>query len=322
MDYATIAGTDLLASRIVFGTDHLQGRRRWRRWYVPDPARRRNAFSLLDGVFELGCNTFDTARFYGDAERTLGAWSRARSNRDDIVVITKGCHPGRPGEPTRLTPSALTHDLHTSLRQFGGDHFDLYLLHFDDPSMPVEPIIERLNKHLTEGKIRSFGASNWSHERIASANSYANHHGMRGFCASSLQFSLAEWTRPFNPGLISIGGGAGRAARQWYQAHDLSLLAYSSLARGFFLHPTDLRRGAIDFGSAENETRMERARKLAAESGATVAQVALAYVLDHPLHMFALVGSTHYQRFAEITGALSLKLDDATRHWLACGDPA
>ncbi len=327
MDYGKVAGIDKPVSQIVFGTDRLHGRRRWRRWWLPDRSLEKRAFSLLDRSFDLGCNAFDTARIYGDAERTLGAWMRARANRDKIVIISKGCHPHFSG-PTRLTPSELSSDLHASLKALGGDYIDLYLLHFDDPSAPVEPIVKRLNRHIVEGKIRAIGVSNWSHERIASANAFATHEGVKPFCASSVQFSLAEWTRPPWPGSVTLAGSRERAAREWYVGHNLSLFAWSSLARGFFsghYDPENPRGNAIGewcatyFGTSENLARLERARKLARERGVTVAQVALAYVLAHPLHMFAVIGCTTFDKFAENVGAVSLKLDEATRSWLSSG---
>src|SRR5208282_577906 len=144
-------------------------------------------------------------------------------------------------------------------RALGGDYIDLYLLHFDDPNIPAEPIVERLNRHIAEGKIRAIGASNWAHERIASANAFATRNGLKPFCATSVQFSLAEWTLPIAPGSVTIGGVSERAAREWYGAHDLSLFAYSSLARGFFSNHYDPenpnesaigRRSQTHFGTA------------------------------------------------------------------------
>ena len=230
MDYGEVTGIDKPVSRIVFGTDRLRGRR------LPGLADRsleHQAFSLLDRSFELGCNAFDTARIYRDGERTLGAWIRQRRNRDKVVVISKGCHPGRLGHP-RLSPSAVSRDLHASLKALGTDFIDLYLLHYDDPTARVEPLIERLNRHVDEGEIGAIGASNWSHERIASANTFAASRGLKPFTASSVQFSLAEWTRSPWLGAVTLGGDGQRAAREWYATQGLSVFAYSSLARGFF----------------------------------------------------------------------------------------
>ena len=74
---------------------------------------------------------------------------------------------------------------------------------------------------------------------------------------------------------------------------------------------------ATYFGTEENVQRLYRARMFARDHHVTVAQVALAYVLCHPLHAFAVVGCTTFEKFAENVTALSLKLDEATLHWLA-----
>ena len=312
-------------SRIVFGTDRLRGRGLPG---LPNRSLEQHAFSLLDGSFELGCNTFDTARIYWDSERTLGAWIRARRNRHEVVVISKGCHPHLVLRYPRLSASDVSHDLHASLKALGTDFIDLYLLHFDHRTARVEPIIERLNRHIDEGKIRAIGASNWSHERIATANAFAADKGLQPFSASSVQFSLAEWTRPPWAGGVTLAGDGQRGAREWYSAHGLPVFAYSSLARGFFSDHYDPKKprgnrvsrwSATYFGTEENIQRLERARMFAHEHHVTVAQVALAYVLCHPLQAFAVVGCTTIEKFAENVAALSLKLDEATLHWLATG---
>ncbi len=95
-DYGKVAGIDKPVTRIVFGTDRLRGRRRS---WLPDRRLEQQAFSLLDRSFEPGCNSFDTARIYRDSERTLGTWLWERRNRDEVVIITKGCHPDGRGHP-------------------------------------------------------------------------------------------------------------------------------------------------------------------------------------------------------------------------------
>ena len=154
---------------------------------------------------ELGCNSFDTARIYGDSERTLGAWIRIRRNRDKVVVISNGCHPDGSGRP-RLSASDVSHDLHASFEALGTDFIDLYLLHYDHPTAQVEPVPERLNRHIDDGKITSIGASNWTHERIADANAGAASHGLKLLCASTVQFFSNNYD-PKNP--------AGNPVSQW-----------------------------------------------------------------------------------------------------------
>ena len=325
MDYGKVAGIDKPVSRIVFGTDRLRGRGLP---FLPSRTLERQAFSLLDRSFELGYNTFDTARIYFDSERTLGAWMRQRRNREEVVVISKGCHPHLLLKSPRLAASDVTHDLHASLKALGTDSIDLYLLHYDHPTALVEPIMERLSRHMDEGKITAIGASNWTHERITEANAYAATAGLTPFSASSVQFSLAEWAQAPWPGAVTLGGDSQRAAREWYSTHGLSVFAWSSLARGFFSdhydpkNPGRSRRSrwcATHFGTEENIGRLDRARTFAHEHDVTVAQVALAYVLCHPLQVFAVVGCSTFEKFADNAAALALKLDEATLRWLDTG---
>ncbi|MBS4729542.1 aldo/keto reductase [Mycobacterium sp. SM1] len=325
MDYQTVSGIDKPVSRIVVGTDRLhRGRLPW----PPSRTRQQQAFSLLDRSFELGCNAFDTARIYWGSERMLGAWMRRRRNRDEVVVISKGCHPHLLSGHPRLTASELSHDLHASLKALGTEYIDLYLLHYDDPAARVEPIMERLNRHIDEGKIRAIGASNWSHQRICSANAFAAETGLKPFSASSVQFSLAEWARAPWRGAVTLGGSQQHWAREWYLSHRLPVFAWSSLARGFFSDHYDPSNPGANrvsrwcttyFGTDENIQRLKRARMLAREHHVSVAQVALAYVLRHPLGVFAVVGCTSVEKVDDNVAALSLKLDDSTLRWLATG---
>jgi aryl-alcohol dehydrogenase-like predicted oxidoreductase len=149
--------------------------------------------------------------------------------------------------------------------------------------------------------------------------------------ASSVQFSLAEWTRSPWPGAVTLGGDGQRAAREWYSTQALPVFAWSSLARGFFSDHYDPRNPdgnrvsrwcATHFANEENIQRLERAKMFAREHHVTVAQVALAYVLRHPLHAFAVVGCSTFEKFAENVTAVSLNLDEATLHWLATGQAA
>ena len=129
MQYSSIPGIEKKISRLAQGTAMMgDSNAEW-------------AFSLLDQVFEMGCTMFDTAHVYGGGgnERTVGAWVRDRGVRDQIVMIAKGAHLN--ADRHRVTPFDIASDLHDSLARFKFDCIDLYILHRDDPSVPVEPVI-------------------------------------------------------------------------------------------------------------------------------------------------------------------------------------
>ncbi|HEY3289994.1 MAG TPA: aldo/keto reductase [Anaerolineae bacterium] len=315
MKYSHIEGIDKPISRLVQGT------------MMVNSKEQKYSFDLLDAVYAGGCNTFDTAHVYsnGDNERTVGRWVNERGLREKVVIIGKGAHHNQ--DRRRVTPFDITADLHDSLARFKFDYIDLYLLHRDDPLVPVGPIVEILNEHYRAGKIHAFGGSNWSHTRIAEANEYAISHGLRPFSASSPNFSLAEQFKEPWEGCVSISGNSMVAARAWYAVHNLPLFTWSSLAGGFFSgrfsrNMTDVGADYFDKLVAEcyfhpqNFDRLDRANVIAAEKGLTVAQVALAYVLSQPLNIFALTGGRTAEEFLANAAALESPFSAAESAWL------
>ena len=127
---------------------------------------------LLSGMLALGVNVFDTARVYGGAERALGRWISGCGVREDIVLITKCCHPDIFGR-RRVNARAMRADLKRSLSLLNTGYVDIFLLHRDDPSVPAGELVEELNALHAEGRIGAFGGSNWTYARVAEANEYA-----------------------------------------------------------------------------------------------------------------------------------------------------
>jgi aryl-alcohol dehydrogenase-like predicted oxidoreductase len=285
------------------------------------------SFALLDEIFALGCTTFDTAHGYGqgDCERTVGRWVNERGLREQVVIIGKGAHHNQDRQ--RVTPFDITADIYDSLARFKFDHIDLYLLHRDNPGVPVGPIVEVLNEHLAAGRIHGFGGSNWTPERIQAVNEYAAGHGLVPFAASSPNFSLAEQVREPWPNCISISGPQGEAARVWYGQNNMPLFTWSSLAGGFFSgrftrdnldsFETYLDKLCVEaYCYEDNFKRLERAGQLAGEKGLTLPQVALAYVLSQPLNIFALVGCQSGAEFKANVEASQVRLTPEEIAWL------
>lgn len=319
MQYGEIPGIPKPISRVVQGTIMIHS------------GALEQSFALLDEVLAAGGNTFDTARVYnrGDSEVALGRWIRERGVRDQVVVISKGAHP-RDGRK-RVTPEDITTDIMTSLENLGLDFIDVYLLHRDDPEVPVGPIVEVLNEHQKAGRIGVFGGSNWSHERIAEANAYAEQCGLSPFALSSPNFSLAEWAKEPWPGCITLSGQNNRAAREWYTQTQLPVFTWSSLAGGFFsgrFTPDNLNtfndpmdKVCVDsYCFDENFKRLDRVKTLAQQKGVSLAQVALAYVLKQPMNIFALVGSRTGEEFRANAAALDVSLTPEECTWLESGD--
>ncbi len=315
MEYGRLPGIDKPISRLVQGTVMIQS------------SRLEASFKLLDDIFALGCTTFDTAHVYGngDNERTVGQWVRERGLRDKIVMIGKGAHHN--ADRRRVTPFDITADIHDSLARFQFDYIDLYILHRDDPSVPVGPIIETLNEHRAAGRIHAFGGSNWTHTRVQEAHEYAAAHGLHSFTVSSPNFSLAEQVQEPWENCVSISGPANAAAREWYAQAKIPLFTWSSLAGGFF--SGRFRRDNLDsfteyldklcvtsYCYEANFQRLDRVKQVAEENGLSIPQVALAYVLNQPLDIYALVGCQSGEEFAANIAAMQTRIPAETLDWL------
>lgn len=315
MQYGTIPGIKKRVSRMIQGGA-----------YTSDEELDK-VYALFDKVFAEGCNAIDTGHGYGfgASERAIGLWMETRGVREEVVILDKGAHPyeGR----NRVTPEDIGSDIRDSLERLRTDYIDLYVLHRDDPTQPVGPIVEALNEHHAAGRIHAFGGSNWTHQRIAEANEYAAAHGLVPFTISSPQFSLAEMVKPAWDGCVGIGGAQGEAARAWYAAQKMPIFAWSSLALGFMagrynpddpkgflkdLHETALH--AYDY--PVNYRYLERSTQLADRKGVEPAQIAFAYVLNYPLDIYALVGNRTQQEFEMNLGAMEIKLTEAEMAWL------
>jgi aryl-alcohol dehydrogenase-like predicted oxidoreductase len=266
---------------------------------------------VLDEWVRLGGNIVDTARVYGDgaAEEALGAWLAARPDvRDDLILLTKGAHPD--GERRRVTPEAIAADLEASIARLGRAP-DLYMLHRDDPSLPVGPMIECLNEHVRAGRIRAFGASNWTCERIDEANAFAAAHDLEGFTCSSVHLSLAAQNEEHWPGTLSATDPAVHA---WHERTQMPLFAWSAQARGFFAgHESE----SVDrvYDNEGNRERRRRAAEIGTRLGCSANQVALAWVLAQPFPVHAVVGVRTIEQLRDAVGALDVELspDDVRR---------
>lgn len=315
MLYGSVKGVDKPVSRLVLGTMIINAR------------ELEKSFILMDAAIELGCTTLDTAHVYG-SEGAIGRWMEERKNRDKVIILTKGAHPN--ADRKRVTPFDITADMHDSLARLKTDYIDIYLLHRDDPDVPVGPIVECLNEHLRAGRIKAFGGSNWRHERIQEANDYAQSYGLVPFTASSPNFGLAEQVEdPWGPGCVSLSGPGEVKAREWYQKTQMPIFAYSSLGRGFFSgritreNFMELKeKGMIDgaclraYCHEVNFKRLERVQILAREKGMTVPQIATAYIMNQNLNVFALIGAVSREEFQANVEASKLKLIPEELEWL------
>lgn len=305
MKHIQIKGLDKPVSKLIMGSD----------FFRLDNGQ--EVSDILGHYLAIGGNTIDTAFIYcgGQSEQALGIWLDEMGNRDDINIFTKGAHHDASGP--RVNPEAIRSDLFTSLERLRTDYIDLYALHRDDPATPVGVILEALNEHVEAGRIRAFGGSNWTHERLQEAADYAEQHGLIGFSFSSPNLSLAKANEPFWAGCVSTD----EQALRWHEAKQFPLLSWSSQARGFFTGRfTPENRENADlvrvFYSDENWTRLRRAEQLAQEKGVSAIQIALAYVLSQPFPACALIGPRSEAEMLSCRDGAQLVLSAQELAWL------
>ena len=320
MEYGRIAGVDKDVSRVGQGL------------VMVGKGDIEADFALLDAVYEAGINLFDSAFNYGggSCDRAFGQWVRDRNLRDKVVLMDKGCH--HKGDQNCVSPDELTSQLNACIERLGFDCIDIFSFHRDDEAVPVEPLIDRLNEHVREGKIRVFGASNWTHERIRRANEYAEANGLDGFAVASPQYSLAECVEdPWGRGSVTITGAKAAQARNWYQANQMPIIPWSSLCGGLF--SGQFSRDNLDtftdggdkrtvrcYCGEDNFRRLDRARELAAVKNATLAQIALAFLIRGPLNCFPLMAAWTTGEAVENAAAADIDLTPDEVAWLDLRD--
>jgi predicted dehydrogenase/aryl-alcohol dehydrogenase-like predicted oxidoreductase len=300
MPYGGIEGVGKPISRLVMGCDN-----------QPNLA---HASALFDAFFEAGGTAFDSAFIYGGGhhEVQLGQWIANRGIREDVVVITKGAHT------PHCDPESLTRQLLESLERQQTDYADLYMMHRDNPEVPVGEFVDVLDEHARAGRIRAFGGSNWTPARVDEANAYAREHGKQGFSLLSNHFGLAEALDVPWAGCVHATDAASKA---WLAERRIPLFPWSSQARGFFTGraaPEDRSDAELVrcYYSDENFERLERARTLARRFDVAPTAIALAYVLAQPFPTFPLFGPRSIAEMRSSMQGLSVELDAEQVAWL------
>ncbi|SFB26274.1 Predicted oxidoreductase [Cohnella sp. OV330] len=307
-----IPGLDQPCSVIVLGGVHLGTR-----------LDESDSMRLLDLYADAGGNMVDTAEVYGNwvpgktnaSEIVIGKWMKSRGNRDRMIVTTKGGHPDLGSmNVSRLHSADIRADAEGSLRRLQADVIDLYWLHRDDRTIPVSELLGSLARLVEDGMIRSFGCSNWEADRIAEANRLAAKQGLPLFAANQAWWSLATLDPAHigDPTVVVLD-------ESMYRLHagtGLPLFAYSSQAKGLFAKMEAAAAAGTVFEAPPlydlpaNVSRFEQARRIAAERGATISQIALSYIVSRPFPAFAVVGASHASQLADSLGAGALILGD------------
>jgi aryl-alcohol dehydrogenase-like predicted oxidoreductase len=293
MNFRRLGSSDLSVSVIGFGS-----------WLTfTDPQRKDAAIACVHRALERGINFLDTANVYGRgaAETVLGE-ALAGIRRDTYVLATKLFFP--MSERDRGLSSAQVHkQLDASLRRLQVDYIDLYQCHRYDVDTPLEETMEALTQAVASGKVRYIGFSEWPLEPIEAALALKD---VARFVSSQPQYSLLH--RDPEQGLLKLCEGAG-----------ISQVVWSPLAQGVLTGkylpnapvPADSRAADQAMGAFLNPEwltpavlkAVQAVKALAAGSGLTLSQFALAWVLRQPNVASAIVGASRPEQVDENVAA-------------------
>ncbi|MEM7047346.1 MAG: aldo/keto reductase [Pseudomonadota bacterium] len=285
-------------------------------------------FALLDAFVAGGGTYIDIAEVYGSTEEygysemVIGDWLAARPGmRERIILTSKGlipgyCAPIHPPDGAHIDPDSIHRAIDGSLKRLKVECLDIWMFHRDDPSHPVGPLLDALDEELKAGRLKAFGASNWSVARIRKANAYAQKKGRTPMICSSPHFSLAKANEPFWPDTVVTN----EQDKAWFNDERFPLIAWSSLGRGFFAHGDPVKHDDPDlvrvFYSDENFTRKQRAHEFADAKGLSMFEVALGYVINQSFPVVALCGPQTPEEVASCTRAGDLTISKAECDWL------
>lgn len=275
-------------------------------------ADKTTSFAVLDAFVAGGGTMIDTADVYsawapghkgGESETVIGEWLKASGKRGAVQIATKvGMLPGEGG--AKLAPARIAAACDASLTRLGIDTIDLYFAHQDDEDVPQEAALEAFSKLIDAGKIRVVGASNFSAARLKSALDLATAHRLPHYHALQPEYNLVS-RHKFEGELQDL-----------CVTHNIGVVPYYGLASGFL---TGKYRSNADLSKSVRGGRMQpmidgklgvlaAMDSVAEETGATLAQIALAWLAAQPGITAPIASATSVAQMDELTGAMALSL--------------
>ena len=310
MDYVKLGTTGLDVSPIAIGAmTYGEPGRGHPVWSLGEEDSR----LLIKHAIGQGINFFDTANVYsqGSSEEILGRALRDFANRDDVVIATKLRHPMRSGPNGKgLSRKAIMTEADHSLQRLGTDYIDLYQIHRNDHSTPLEETLEALHDLVKAGKVRYLGASSMPAWEFAKALHLQREHGWARFATMQDHYNLLarEEEREMIPLCLHEGVGTivwsplarGRLARAWTDA--------KSTARGGSDGFADLLYTPVT--EASDHAIVDAVGRIADARGVGRAQVALAWLHGKRVVTAPLVGTSTTQQIEDAVAALTFQLSD------------
>ncbi len=310
MDYRQLGRSGLKVPALSFGTGTFGGTNEFfQRWGASDV---KEASRLVDICLEAGVNFFDTADIYSDgaSESILGEALKGR--RDLALIATKATFRNGPG-PNEVGSSRhhLIRACEASLRRLGTDHIDLYFMHGFDALTPVEETLYALDSLVASGKIGYIGASNFSGWHLMKALATSERYGLARYVAYQGYYSLIG--RDYEWELMPLGIDQGVGLMVW------SPLGWGRLT-GKIKRGQPSKEGRIASGGAAGGpevdeeylyTVVDALQEVADETGKTIPQVALNWLLGRPTVANVVVGARNEEQLRANLGALGWTLTPA-----------
>ena len=301
----------IAVSRVIVGCGNFGG-------IGSDPAHhgggtsRGDALRLLDAAWELGVTTLDTADAYGGgrSEEFVGAWlaSKTQDVRDTVVVATKTFNPMATGEDRGLSRTRIRRQLDSSRQRLGLERIPLYLAHDFDPDVPQEESLQAFDELVREGTIGAVGASNFTADQLAEALELSALEGLTRY----------EWVQN---GFSLLVQDDRETVFPLCHEHGLGYTPFSPLAGGWLtgkyrrdtLPPPGSRmtlrpEGSERFRNDATFSALEELERLAAETGSSMAGLALAWLLTVPEVTAIVVGPNTIEQLGPVREALELRL--------------
>ena len=314
MEYVRLGASGLKVSRICLGCMSYEVTPDERPWHLDEMHSR----PFIRRALELGINYFDTANMYsqGASEEVLGRALCDFARREEVVIATKLFYPMHEGANARgLSRKTVMAEIDASLRRLGTDYVDLYQIHRWDPHTPIEETLEALHDVVKAGKARYLGASTMMAWQFAKALFTATLHGWTRFVSMQPHYNLLY--REEEREMLDLCRDQGVGVVPW------SPLARGRLARAWEAAPSTVRGGSDPWGdglyAATREADrhvIDRVGEVAAQLGASRAQVALAWLLQQPAVTAPIVGATRMHHLEEAVAALDLQLPATERQAL------
>jgi aryl-alcohol dehydrogenase-like predicted oxidoreductase len=269
------------------------------------------AHACVRAALDVGITTFDTADVYAGtkAESVLGR-ALSGQRREGLEIFTKVYWPTGPGANDRgLSRKHITESCHASLRRLQTDYVDLYQAHRYDATVPLEETMTAFADLVRAGKVLYLGVSEWRAEEIAAAAELARELKVQ-LISNQPQYSML-W-RVIEAEVVPTS-----------EKHGLSQIVWSPLAQGVLTGkylpgeqpPADSRAGNAEVGGSikgflrdDVLTRVQQLRPIADELGLTMAQLAVAWVLQNPNVAAAIIGASRPEQVTDNVKAAGVQL--------------